>query len=188
MSYAKTTPEDDEKFRLAAKAIIILRNEKLAAIARALQFDPGGISGWLGGTPNRLSFEKKELLSTYLGLKYTHISPEVVHRWSTCVDDLMIYFPYVANKNLLHKMSVTVVTSDTIPIGSIYHSLIGETTIVVLCKPKNKAFPIPVISPESAGWGTLSPPIEVSRTTWELWWSEQATSPCEIAKYLIVNQ
>ncbi|MHB1574803.1 MAG: hypothetical protein ACYCTC_12855 [Acidithiobacillus ferrooxidans] len=184
MSYAKQSVNDDERFRLSAKAVIILRGEKLAGIARALQFDPGGLSGWLGGTPNRLSVEKKELLSTYLGLEYTHISPMVVHRWTTCIEDISTYLPIIVNKELLLNMSIRQITSNTIPIGSVYYSTIRETNIVILCKPKNKAFPIPVVSPEITGWGNLLPPIEITKSTWELWWSDQHVSPEKIAGHL----
>lgn len=184
MSYSKQSANDDEHFRIAAKAIIALRNEKLAGIARNLQFDPGGLSGWLGGTPNRLSFEKKEILSCYLGLEYAHISTQVVHYWPTCTDDLIAFMPSLLNQKMLKSISVNMITSDTIPIGCVYHSKIGESTFIALCKAQNKAFPIPIISPEEAGWGNLLPPIEITRHVWNTWWSDQNTSPEEIAGYL----
>lgn len=188
MAYTKQSINDDDQLRLAAKAIIVLRNEKLAGIAKALQFDPGGISGWLGGTPNRLSLEKKEILSTYLGLEYTHISPKTVHRWFTRVEDISTLIPIVINQKMLQHISINLVTSDTIPIGCIYHSTIGETALIALCKPQNKAFPIPVVSPEETRWGTLLPPIEINKSTWDSWWSDQNISPEEIATYLSTHQ
>lgn len=188
MAYTKQSINDDDQLRLAAKAIIVLRNEKLAGIAKALQFDPGGISGWLGGTPNRLSLKKKEILSTYLGLEFTHISPKTVHRWSARVEDISTLVPIVINQKMLQHTSINMVTCDTIPVGCIYHSIIGETALVALCKPQNKAFPIPVISPEDAGWGELLPPIEITKSTWDSWWSDQSVSPAEIAAYLSIYQ
>lgn len=184
MTYSKQNTNDDERFRIVAKAIIALRNEKLAGIARNLQFDPGGLSGWLGGTPNRLSFEKKEILADYLGLEYAHISTNVVHYWSTCADDLVKFMPVLINQKMLVNISINVLVSDTIPVGSVYHSKIGEAKFVALCKAQNKAFPIPVISPEEAGWGKLLPPVEITKNTWDAWWSNQNVSPEQIASYL----
>jgi hypothetical protein len=188
MTYTKQSANDDEQLRLTAKAIIVLRNEKLAGIAKALKFDPGGISGWLGGTPNRLSLEKKEILSTYLGLEYTHISPKIVHRWSTSVEDIGALLPIVINQKMLQHISINIITADTIPIGCVYHVTIGETSIVALCKPQNKAFPIPVVSTEDIGWGNLLPPIELTKSTWDSWWSDQNVFPEEIAAYLSISQ
>ncbi len=188
MAYTKQSIYDDDKLRLAAKAIIVLRNEKLAAVAKALQFDPGGISGWFGGTPNRISLEKKEILSTYLGLEYTQISPKIVHRWSTNVEDIKIYFPIVINQEMLQNICISIVSSDTIPVGCIYHSTIGKTTFVALCRPQNKAFPIPIIDPIESEWGNLLPPIDVTKRTWNSWWTDQNTTPEEIAAYLSISQ
>jgi hypothetical protein len=132
--------------------------------------------------------EKKEILSTYLGLEFTHISPKTVHRWSTRVEDIRTLIPILINQKILHHISINVVTSDTIPIGCIYHYITGETALIVLCKPQNKAFPIPVVSPEDAGWGKLLTPIEITKRTWDSWWSGQSVSPEEIAAYLSVYQ
>lgn len=188
MAYTKQSINDDDQLRLAAKAIIVLRNEKLAGIAKALQFDPGGLSGWLGGTPNRLSLEKKETLSTYLGLEYTHISPKIVHRWYTCSEDISTLIPVLINQEMLQHIFITTVTSDTIPIGCIYHSKIGETTLVALCKPQSKAFPIPVVLPDENGWGKLLPSIEIPKITWESWWSDKNISPEGIINFISNNK
>ncbi|MHB8116412.1 MAG: hypothetical protein ACYDC7_00715 [Acidithiobacillus ferrivorans] len=188
MAYTKQSLHDDDQLRLAAKSLIVLRNEKLAAIAKALQFDPGGISGWLGGTPNRMSLEKKEILSTYLGLEYTHISPKTVHRWSTNAEDVKTLIPLVINPEMLQRICISLVSSDTIPVGCIYHATIGNTTLVALCKAQNKAFPIPAINPEDSGWGTQLSPIEVAKSTWDSWWSDQRLSPEKIAAYLSISQ
>lgn len=187
MAYTKQSVHDDEQLRLAAKSLIVLRNEKLAGIAKALQFDPGGISGWLGGTPNRLSLEKKETISTYLGLEHAHISPKVVHRWSTDAETIMCHLPLLINKEMLQSIRISQVTSDTIPVGCIYYSTIGLTTLVALCKPQKKAFPVPVANPEYSGWGKLLPPTELSRKTWDSWWSDQNATPAEIAAHLLLS-
>ncbi|MBU2752403.1 hypothetical protein HER14_16070 [Acidithiobacillus thiooxidans] len=177
MSYKKQSVNEDEQFRLAAKAIIALRSEKLSGIAKALQLDPGGLSGWLGGTPNRLSLEKKEILSNYLGLEFTHISPSVVHYWNTNIEDLSEFAPVVINKDLLKKITVTPILADTITIGCIYHSKVGDTTLVILCRPQNKAFQIPILSPEITGWGNLSQPVEIKKCAFDSWWTEKNISP-----------
>jgi len=177
MSYKKQSVNEDEQFRLAAKAIIALRSEKLSGIAKALQLDPGGLSGWLGGTPNRLSLEKKEILSNYLGLEFTHISPSVVHYWNTKIEDLSELAPVVINKDLLNKITVTPILADTITIGCIYHSKVGDTTLVILCRPQNKAFQIPILSPEITGWGNLSQPVEIKKCAFDSWWTEKNISP-----------
>lgn len=188
MAYTKQSISDDNQLRLAAKSLIILRNEKLAEIAKALQFDPGGISGWLGGTPNRISLEKKEIFSTYLGLEYAHISPKIVHHWSTNAEDVKTLLPLVINQDMLHRICISLVSCDTIPVGCIYHSTIGNTMLVALCKPQNKAFPIPIVAPKDSGWGNLLPPIEVAKATWDFWWADQNTTPEEIAAYLSISQ
>ena len=188
MAYTKQSIHDDDQLRVAAKAIIVLRNEKLAGIAKALQFDPGGISGWLGGTPNRLSLEKKETLSTYLGLEYAHISPKMVHRWSTNAEDVRTILPLVINQEMLQRIRISLVSSDTIPVGCIYHSAIGNTILIALCKPQNKAFPMPIVAPKDNGWGKLLPPIDVAKSTWNSWWADQNTTPEEIAAYLSISQ
>lgn len=177
MSYKKQSANEDEQFRLAAKAIIVLRSEKLSSIAKALQLDPGGLSGWLGGTPNRLSLEKKEILSDYLGLEFTHLSPSIVHFWNTSTEDLSELAPVVINKDLLKKITVTPILSDTITMGCIYHSKVGDTTLVILCRPQNKAFQIPILSPEITGWGKLSQPVEIKKCIFESWWKEKNISP-----------
>jgi len=188
MAYTKQSISDDNQLRLAAKSLIVLRNEKLAEIAKALQFDPGGISGWLGGTPNRMSLEKKEIFSTYLGLEYTHISPKIVHRWSANAEDIKTLLPLVTNQEMLQHICISLVSSDTIPIGCIYHSTIGKTTLIILCKPQNKAFKMPILTPEDNGWGNLLPPLEVAKNTWESWWSDQCLSPEKVAAYLSISQ
>ncbi len=177
MSYKKQSVNEDEQFRLAAKAIIVLRSEKLANIAKALQLDPGGLSGWLGGTPNRLSLEKKEILSNYLGLEYTHIKPGIVHFWNTNIEDLSELAPVVINKDLLKKIIITPILADTITIGCVYHSKVGDITLVILCRPQNKAFQIPILSPEITGWGNLSQPVEIKKCIFESWWKEKNISP-----------
>lgn len=184
MSYKKQSVDEDEQFRLAAKAIIVLRSEKLSGIAKALQLDPGGLSGWLGGTPNRLSLEKKGILSNYLGLEYTHISPSVVHLWKTNTEDLSDLAPVVINKDLLKKTVITPVISDTITIGCIYHSKVGDATMVILCKPQNKAFKIPILSPEITGWGRLSKYVEIKKRIFDSWWTEKNISPEYIYKHI----
>ena len=188
MTYTKQSIHDDDELRLAATAIIMLRNEKLAAIAKALQFDPGGISGWLGGTPNRISLEKKEILSTYLGLEYTHISPKIVQRWSTNAEDIKTCFPIVINQNMLQNICISMISSDTIPVGCIYHSSIGNATFVALCRPQNKAFPTPIVDPKDSGWGKLFPAIDVDKNAWDSWWADKNTTPDEIAAYLSISQ
>ena len=187
MAYTKQSIHDDDQLRLAAKAIIVLRNEKLAGIAKALQFDPGGISGWLGGTPNRLSLEKKEILSTYLGLEYAHISPKMVHRWFTDAETITLHLPLLVNKEMLQSIRISQITSDTIPVGCIYYSTIGTTTLVSLCKPQKKPFPVPVVNPEYSGWGKLLPPAELPRKTWDSWWSDQSATPEEIVAHLLLS-
>ncbi|MBE7567553.1 hypothetical protein [Acidithiobacillus sp. HP-11] len=184
MPYKKQSANEDEQFRLAAKAIIVLRSEKLSGIAKALQLDPGGLSGWLGGTPNRLSLEKKEILSNYLGLEYTHISHKIVHFWNTNIEDLSELAPVVINKELLKKIEITPIVSDTITIGGIYHSRIGDMTLVILCGPQNKAFQIPILSPEITGWGKLSQPVEIKKCIFESWWVEKSVFPEYIYGYL----
>jgi hypothetical protein len=188
MAYTKQSVHDDDQLRLAAKSLIVLRNEKLAAIAKALQFDPGGISGWLGGTPNRISLEKKEIISTYLGLEYTHISPKIVHHWSTNAEDIKTLLPLVINKEMLQHICINQITSDTIPVGCVYYSITGNITLVVLCVPRKKAFPIPIVAPEDTGWGNILPPIDVAKSTWDSWWADQNTTPEEIAAYLSIAQ
>jgi len=180
MSYKKQSANEDEQFRLAAKAIIVLRSEKLSSIAKALQLDPGGLSGWLGGTPNRLSLEKKEMLSEYLGLEYTHISPSVAHFWNTNIEDLSDLAPVVINKELLKKILITPVVSDTISTGCVYHSKVGDSTLVILCRPQNKAFQIPILSPEITRWGKLSQPVEIKKCIFDSWWAEKNISPEDI--------
>jgi hypothetical protein len=119
-------------------------------------------------------------------LEYTHISPKVVHRWSTRVEDISALIPIIINQKMLQHVSINIITADTIPIGCVYHSIIGETPLVALCKPQTKACPIPVVSPEDAGWGGLLPPIELIKSTWDSWWLDQSVSPEEIAAYLSV--
>lgn len=187
MAYTKQSIHDDDQLRLAAKAIIVLRNEKLAGVAKSLQFDPGGISGWLGGTPNRLSLEKKETLSTYLGLEYAHISPKMVHRWFTDAEMLVLHLPLLVNKEMLQSIRISQITSDTIPVGCIYYSTIGTTTLVILCKPQKKAFQAPVANPEYSGWGKLLPPADIPRKIWDSWWSDENVTPEEIATYLLLS-
>ena len=187
MAYTKQNIHDDDQLRLAAKALIVLRNEKLAGIAKALQFDPGGISGWLGGTPNRLSLEKKETLSTYLGLEYAHISQKMVHRWFTDAETIALHLPLLVNKAMLRDMRISQITSDTIPVGCIYYSTIGTTTLVILCKPQKKAFQVPVANPEYSGWGNLLPSADIPRKIWNSWWSDQNATPEEIVAYLLLS-
>jgi hypothetical protein len=187
MAYTKQSIHDDDQLRLAAKAIIALRNEKLAEIAKALQFDPGGISGWLGGTPNRLSLEKKEIFSTYLGLEYAHLSPKMVHQWFTDAETMALHLPLLVNKEMLQSIRISQITSDTIPIGCVYYSTIGTTTLVILCKPQKKSFPVPVVNPEYSGWGELLPPAELPRKTWDSWWSDQNATPEEIVAHLLLS-
>ncbi len=111
-----------------------------------------------------------------------------MHRWSTNAEDVSTLLPLLINQEMLQRIRISLVTSDTIPIGCIYHSIIGETTLIALCKPQNKAFPIPIVSPEDAGWGGLLPPIEITKSAWGSWWSDQSVSPEEIAAYLSIYQ
>lgn len=187
MAYNKQSSHDDDQLRLAAKSVIALRNEKLAEIAKELQFDPGGISGWLGGTPNRLSFEKKEILSAYLGLEHVQLSPKIVHRWFTDAENIKTHMPLLVSKELLNKMRIIIINIDTVTVGCVYYSSIGKTTIVILCKPQNKSFPVSVVNPEQSGWGELLSPSDISIMTWNSWWSNQKSTPEEIVSYILLS-
>jgi len=184
MTYSKFSTQDDEQLRTAAQALIMLRSEKLADIAKRLHFDPGGLSGWLRGTPNRLSPEKKDKLSAYLGLASTHLAPNVVHRWSTSASALEEYLPTVITKPLVSHIKVVPVHCDSIPIGCAYTTSLGDTAILILCKQQTTSCPIPVIDTERTGWGTLAQPINIDRKIWNRWYNDIAVSPEEVYAYI----
>jgi hypothetical protein len=131
----KFSVEEDSQLRLLVKAAMALIEKRNVDIARDLQYGSGAISGWLSGTPERLSSERKNLLAEYLGIHNGTLSPNIYHIWRTSLNNLRTYLPLLlpsSNDYTFHK-----IYSEDVPYGMLMKSKSQNVTVVVL--PKHHA-------------------------------------------------
>ncbi len=155
MSLSKISITDDAILRERVVFLMSLRNEKLTHVAKSLNLDPGGFSGWISGIQNRLSIDKKKNVSDYLGLKYTFLRPNMVHKFFTDSETLEQSIPSIISNSILERINIIPIFFCGQPSCCAYLSSYGEDVFVIIAQPRNKSLPPPIVSPEKCGWGII---------------------------------
>ncbi len=165
MSLIKITADDDKILRERVLCMMDLRNEKLTQVARILNLDTGGLSGWLnGGIQSRLSTEKKKVLSEYLGLLHGFLAPNKMHIWNTDSETIENATPLLMSKELLNGIRIVPIYSGGQPVSCAFLSSFMDDYFVIIAEPRNNSLQPPIISPKKTGWGILEKPALFSTT------------------------
>ncbi len=156
MSLIKITADDDKILRERVICMMNLRNEKLTNLARKLNLDTGGLSGWVnGGVQGRLSIKKKSLVSDYLGLLHGFLAPNKVHVWNTDSETIESAIPLLLSKELLNGIRIVPIYSAGQPASCALLASSMNDYFVVIAEPRDNSLQPPIITPEKTGWGVL---------------------------------
>ncbi|MHB9044292.1 hypothetical protein [Acidithiobacillus sp.] len=128
----RLSQQEDAKLRMLVKAAMAVIEKRNVDISRALQFSSGGISGWMNGGIDRLSTEKKNQLSDYLGICNGTLAPGYYHIWRSTADSLANNIPLLLPTQAgvaFHR-----ILEDHKPFGVLMESRELDITVIILTK------------------------------------------------------
>ena len=79
----RLSDQEDNDLRVLVRAAMALSGVRVVDLTRELRFSSGAISGWLNGGFDRLSTEKKNILSEHLGIINGGLRTDIFHIWKT---------------------------------------------------------------------------------------------------------
>lgn len=128
----RLSQQEDAKLRMLVKAAMAVIEKRNVDISRALQFSSSGISGWMNGGIDRLSTEKKNQLSDYLGICNGTLASGYYHIWRSTADSLANYIPLLLPTKagvVFHR-----ILEDHKPFGVLMESRELDITVIILAK------------------------------------------------------
>ena len=151
-------------------ALMALTGTKAARLARELQLDPGGISGWLRGTPSRISIKNKAKIADYFNIINGELSREICHFWKAADSVFNEQAEKVIGEEKMSQAKVHRIYSDDGPVGLLI--VVGGNKInpiaLVVAPPHAGSHPFSLLTSGSQ-WGKIGEDLKIKKNLWSDW-------------------